>query len=87
MNKTLNLAAALMLVSALFMSADPGEAKEQENQESGQNPQREHVSLVKTLPEKISRFQFDSGYHFQYPDAVRGIYVTGHSTGVKSLIN
>ncbi|MBG9449941.1 GTP-binding protein [Cytobacillus firmus] len=81
MNKSLKLAAALMLVSALFMSANPSEAKEQENQEAGQNPQREHVSLVKTLPEKVSRFQFDSGFHFQYPDAVRGIYVTGHSAG------
>lgn len=81
MNKTLKLGAALMLVSALFISADPSEAKEQENKETGQNPQREHVSLVKTLPEKVGRFQFDSGYHFQYPDAVRGIYVTGHSAG------
>lgn len=87
MNKSLKLAAALMLVSALFMSANPSEAKEQENQEAGQNPQREHVSLVKTLPEKVSRFQFDSGFHFQYPDAVRGIYVTGHSAGEKNLIN
>lgn len=81
MNKSINLAAAFMLVSAFFVSADSGEAKEHENQRSGQNPQREHVSLVKTLPEKVNRFQFDSGYHFQYPDAVRGIYVTGHSAG------
>ncbi|XKF71209.1 putative glycoside hydrolase [Cytobacillus firmus] len=80
MNKSLKLAAALMLVSALF-TVNPSEAKEQENLEAGQNPQREHVSLVKTLPEKVSRFQFDSGFHFQYPDAVRGIYVTGHSAG------
>ncbi|WP_285886442.1 putative glycoside hydrolase [Cytobacillus firmus] len=70
-----------MIVSASFMSANPSEAKEQENQEAGQNPQRKHVSLMKILPEKVSRFQFDSGYHFQYPDAVRGIYVTGHSAG------
>lgn len=78
--KSLKLAAALMLVSAIF-TVNPSEAKEQENLEAGQNPQREHVSLVKTLPEKVSRFQFDSGFHFQYPDAVRGIYVTGHSAG------
>ncbi|WP_394583298.1 putative glycoside hydrolase [Cytobacillus firmus] len=78
--KSLKLAAALVLVSAIF-TVNPSEAKEQENLEAGQNPQREHVSLVKTLPEKVSRFQFDSGFHFQYPDAVRGIYVTGHSAG------
>lgn len=33
------------------------------------------------LPEKILRFTFQSGYNFEYPDAVRGIYVTGHSAG------
>lgn len=29
----------------------------------------------------MSRFAYDSGFHFTYPDAVRGIYVTGHSAG------
>lgn len=29
----------------------------------------------------ISRFTFNSGYTFEYPDAVRGIYVTGNSAG------
>ncbi|SDZ00694.1 hypothetical protein SAMN05421736_10557 [Evansella caseinilytica] len=32
-------------------------------------------------PEKIARFQYKSGYAFEYPDAVRGIYVTGNSAG------
>src|SRR5699024_5414690 len=33
-------------------------------------------------PEQIfQRFMFDSGLHFEYPDAVRGIYVTGPSAG------
>lgn len=27
------------------------------------------------------RFTFNSGLHFDYPDAVRGIYLTGHSAG------
>lgn len=26
-------------------------------------------------------FRYDSGYTFEYPDAVRGVYVTGHSAG------
>jgi hypothetical protein len=40
------------------------------------------VSLLeKRLPEKMARFMFDSGFTFQYPDAVRGVYVTGHSAG------
>lgn len=29
----------------------------------------------------LARFTYDSGYHFEYPDAVRGIYLTGHSAG------
>ena len=33
------------------------------------------------LPERIARFIFDSGFSFEYPDAVRGIYVTGNSAG------
>ena len=33
--------------------------------------------LVATSP----LFRFDSGHTFEYPDAVRGIYVTGHSAG------
>lgn len=33
------------------------------------------------LPEKLPRFTFQSGFDFEYPDAVRGIYVTGHSAG------
>ncbi len=33
------------------------------------------------LPDKVARFVFDSGLTFEYPDAIRGIYVTGHSAG------
>ncbi|PAV29189.1 GTP-binding protein [Virgibacillus profundi] len=29
----------------------------------------------------MKRFTYDSGYNFEYPDAVRGIYVTGNSAG------
>src|SRR5690625_970886 len=31
--------------------------------------------------QNIARFKFDSGYNFEYHDAVRGIYVTGNSAG------
>lgn len=33
------------------------------------------------LENRMLRFTYDSGLHFEYPDAVRGIYVTGHSVG------
>ncbi|WP_442893562.1 putative glycoside hydrolase [Bacillus sp. 2205SS5-2] len=38
-------------------------------------------SSLKELPSRMSRFVYDSGLEFTYPDAVRGIYVTGHSAG------
>ena len=34
-----------------------------------------------TLPDRLPRFVYDSGLDFKYPDAVRGIYVTGNSAG------
>ncbi|WP_010283344.1 putative glycoside hydrolase [Bacillus timonensis] len=35
----------------------------------------------KTIPEMVTRFEFNSGYHFEYPDAIRGIYASAHSAG------
>src|SRR5690606_37746870 len=40
--------------------------------------------------QRFKRYTFSSGYHFDYPDAVRGIYVTGPSVGgdhFQSLLN
>ncbi|KHE66722.1 putative glycoside hydrolase [Halobacillus sp. BBL2006] len=39
--------------------------------------------VLKTLevPDPAARFVYDSGFDFEYPDAVRGIYVTGPSAG------
>ncbi|CAM3809881.1 hypothetical protein GCM10009865_46100 [Aeromicrobium ponti] len=81
MKKAKKITASLLVMAGISFSAGTSEAKELENLDIGKQPQREHISLVKELPEQISRFQFDSGYAFQYPDAVRGVYVTGHSAG------
>ncbi|TCT22415.1 hypothetical protein EDD68_10961 [Melghiribacillus thermohalophilus] len=35
------------------------------------------------LPDPVPRFVFDSGLKFEYPDAVRGIYVTGPTAGTQ----
>ncbi|GAA0593232.1 hypothetical protein GCM10009001_06700 [Virgibacillus siamensis] len=53
---------------------------------------KERHTSVETiaLENKMQRFTYDSGFTFDYPDAVRGIYVTGHSAGgsrMKELIN
>ncbi|MFD1705634.1 putative glycoside hydrolase [Siminovitchia sediminis] len=42
---------------------------------------RESAMALKPLPVDSPRFVYDSGLNFEYPDAVRGIYVTGHSAG------
>ncbi|MGM0523779.1 MAG: putative glycoside hydrolase [Bacillota bacterium] len=40
------------------------------------------ISLDQTIKQtSLQRFRFNSGYTFTYPDAVRGIYLTGHSAG------
>lgn len=43
----------------------------------------ERQTAIQLIDENVDakRFVFDSGYEFEYPDAVRGIYVTGHSAG------
>ena len=33
------------------------------------------------IDQKIRRLTYNSGFHFDYPDAVRGIFVTSHSAG------
>ncbi|RFU64123.1 putative glycoside hydrolase [Peribacillus glennii] len=44
--------------------------------------QKNQISLSsKNIPTGMARFIYDSGLTFKYPDAVRGIYVTGHSAG------
>ncbi|MGM0841072.1 MAG: putative glycoside hydrolase [Bacillota bacterium] len=35
----------------------------------------------KEIASPAPRFAYDSGFKFEYPDAVRGVYVTGHSAG------
>ncbi|GEL77156.1 putative glycoside hydrolase [Tenuibacillus multivorans] len=35
----------------------------------------------RVLPNPVPRYVYDSGLNFEYPDAVRGIYLTGHSAG------
>ncbi|THE12004.1 GTP-binding protein [Bacillus timonensis] len=39
------------------------------------------VITKKEIPELVNRFEFNSGYQFEYPDAIRGIYVSAHSAG------
>ncbi|RBW71076.1 putative glycoside hydrolase [Bacillus taeanensis] len=53
----------------------------QESKQVGLLSKKQLTLQVKELPELMPRFKYDTGLTFQYPDAVRGIYVTGHSAG------
>jgi hypothetical protein len=73
--------AAAALLAASFSQAGGTAFAEPKAHETERLPAREHQSLVREIPEQMSRFKFESGYSFEYPDAVRGIYVTGNSAG------
>ncbi len=80
----------VLFLFLVLLSAQPVFAENNQENTVKFQPVREHVSMVRELPEFTKRFGFDSGYHFEYPDAVRGIYVTGHSAGgakFHSLVN
>src|SRR5690625_787118 len=65
----------LLLVLLVPITASGEEAKVSSHQER-------HTAIKQIDTDQvISRFTFDSGYTFEYPDAVRGIYVTGNSAG------
>ncbi|WP_435390891.1 putative glycoside hydrolase [Jeotgalibacillus haloalkalitolerans] len=67
-------ASAAILAFTVFSTDVNAEAHEQ-------HQIREMIELQKNFPESMPRFVYDSGLSFEYPDAVRGIYVTGHSAG------
>ena len=48
-------------------------------------PARTVALEQKELPKLAPRFVYDSGLKFDYPDAVRGLYVTGHVAGGNKL--
>ncbi|MGM7680866.1 putative glycoside hydrolase [Cytobacillus sp. Hm23] len=73
-----------------FLFGTDGYAKQIETTSVSNHVIKRSVVNKKSLPEQLPRYMFDSGLSFEYPDAVRGIYVTGHSAGgdkFGSLVN
>ncbi|OEH54347.1 GTP-binding protein [Oceanobacillus sp. E9] len=73
-----------VFVVTLFISMIFGnstKAEEEINVEASLHKERSTNLQIIDTSQKIERFTFDSGYNFEYPDAVRGIYVTGNSAG------
>jgi hypothetical protein len=65
----------------LLGSLLPGNINAEEAETISSHSERETGIQLYDLNESFQRFVFDSGYDFEYPDAVRGIYVTGNSAG------
>lgn len=67
----------ILLLSLCLPITSSGE----ETQEVAFHKERQTSIELLDPEKKMKRFTYDSGYTFTYPDAVRGIYVTGNSAG------
>ena len=71
----------LFVMSLFIVTLFASTAGANEKKQIGVHSVKKGLEVQKELPSTMPRFIFDSGYNFEYPDAVRGIYVTGHSAG------
>ncbi|MDL4842927.1 putative glycoside hydrolase [Aquibacillus rhizosphaerae] len=84
------MAIITFLLLSMVVPTNTYEAANAEVMKMNKHQKRSAVSVKYELPESMSRFGYDSGLTFEYPDAVRGLYVTGHSAGgsrFENLIN
>ncbi|MFC7062799.1 putative glycoside hydrolase [Halobacillus seohaensis] len=75
--KKVILVGIFFLGAMLFIHNSEVAAQREAKNHTGKEIQLQSLEI----PEKIARFVFNSGLEFDYPDAVRGIYVTGPSAG------
>ncbi|MBD8067522.1 putative glycoside hydrolase [Bacillus sp. PS06] len=72
-----------IMMFTMFLAPYVGFANDNER-EVGKHSVKVNDVSKRDLPIDLARFMFDSGLSFDYPEAVRGIYVTSHSiTGPK----
>lgn len=89
--KRWSVSTALITMILFFSLSASAHAEEGEETLQAAAHQKNQVNISKyALPDQLARFSFVSDLTFDYPDAVRGIYVTGPSAGgsrFESLIN
>src|SRR5699024_5326356 len=68
---------SIVLFSMLLLLIHPTEINGSIKSESLDHSKKQSNIQPFDMHQPLKRFVFDSGYHFDYPDAVRGIYVTG----------
>lgn len=74
----------ITFISILLLSLVlPLTSSAEEEEESVTGLHKERKTSIQLIDESkiIKLFTYDSGFHFEYPDAVRGIFVTSHSAG------
>ncbi|WP_138416432.1 putative glycoside hydrolase [Aquibacillus sediminis] len=70
-----------VLLLGVVIPTTTHEAEETEVLTANDHSERMIQLTKRDIPNKIKRFYYDSGLTFEYPDAVRGIYLTGNSAG------
>ncbi|HEX6594524.1 MAG TPA: putative glycoside hydrolase [Bacillota bacterium] len=81
---------SICLASLFFLLIPPNEIRSERNDEPLFHAKKELSLQPIDVKQPFKRFSFDSGYNFEYPEAVRGIYVTGKTAGedrFQQLIN
>ncbi|WP_246096859.1 putative glycoside hydrolase [Psychrobacillus soli] len=76
----LSVAAAVLLPSTVFAASDLFA-------EDFTTKEYNLKAIDETIVSTSKLFVYDSGLTFEYPDAVRGVYVTGHSAGGARFAN
>jgi hypothetical protein len=81
MLKWSKLATSFCLITMCVLPIQSVSAESKDNPVESNHEKRTLTLSKKEIPSSAPRFVYDSGYSFKYPDAVRGVYVTGHSAG------
>lgn len=82
-HQLLTFAGVLLLSLLIPITISAEEEKEPEEAVS----HKERKTNIESIDTEVTmkRFTYDSGFTFEYPDAVRGIYLTGNSAGGERL--
>src|SRR5699024_11117200 len=85
--KQKNRATEIKIINLLNKNEQTNYEKSEDKEIKQAQKQKNRATEVEMLDSKlkIKRFVYDSGLDFTYPDAVRGIYVTGNSAGGEKL--
>ncbi|WP_244888138.1 putative glycoside hydrolase [[Bacillus] enclensis] len=75
------LATSFCLITMCVLPIQSVSAESKDSQAESSHEKRTLTLSKKEIPAAPPRFVYDSGYTFKYPDAIRGVYVTGHSAG------